>query len=150
MTATVVSLDAFRARRTDPVATNIRERLKDRLAQLIMQEFHDWPVLSIKRAIEACGKAIDSDFSFPEAMEAAERCLMGEAAMRNDPRIQFLLARRRRRQEGFFDLAVRTLRDKLPNATPLEFHYACVTARGVIENGGCLGSAIQLAMAARP
>ncbi len=148
MPATVIDLNQFRRRAgLAAVTTSFRDQAKEKIAQVIMQDYSDWPWPVVEQAIAAAKVSLDTDGTFLDAIEASEQVFVDNRRRTDHGRLALLEERRKHRRDAFFKLASREIKDRLAGkASWLERHYALVRARRVIDGGGTIGAALRHAL----
>ncbi len=150
MTAIIIDLESVRRRtpRAEPVApaTAFRDRVKHDIAQVVMEDYSDWPWPIVQQAIAAAAARLDADGTFLDAVETAEQVFLDHRAAESGKR-DLVVQRRQHRREAFFRQAARTIDDRLRGTGKwLQRHYALVRARRVIDRGGTIGAALRAAL----
>ncbi len=129
------------------------EHLLDQVTQAVMETFKPYPLTAIADGIEAARITLDCGESIGDAMEAAEKTIMGymqrhmpdAEVLRNNKRLELFYHRRARRTAAFLSLIERQLHERLASRPEAEIAAAAERARRVLAGGGTLCAAMRYA-----
>jgi len=150
MTATIIDFESIRARtpRAESVVPTVtfRDRVKHDIAQVVMEDYSDWPWPIVQQAIAAAAACLDADGTLLDAVEASEQIFLDHHPIESGKR-DLVAQRRQHRRAALFRQAARTIDERLRGTGKwLQRHYALVRARRVIDRGGTIGAALRAAL----